>query len=205
MVMSLDKLVETYNLRINGVLHIGAHWGEEEPMYTKQGIKNMIFFEPIKSNYNMLLEMLPQNDNIKTFNIALGSTQCMIDMYVETWNKGQSCSPLEPKLHLTQYPHIKFTSKETVPVFRLDDIEFDRSKYNMINIDVQGYEMEVFKGAEATLNTIDIVYSEVNRDEVYEGCAKVWEIDAFLGEYGFYRADTDWIGKTWGDALYLKR
>jgi FkbM family methyltransferase len=205
MVISLDKLIDVYNLKIRGVIHIGAHFGEEYPMYVKHGIEDMLFFEPIKSNYNMLIDFLPKNEKIKTFNFALGNFSGSQEMFRETWNHGQSCSLLEPKLHLTQYPHIKFDDKEMVSVFRLDDVEFNRSLYNMINIDVQGYELEVFKGAFKTLNHIDIIYTEVNRDEVYKDCAKVWEIDSFLEEYGFYRVETDWIGKTWGDALYLKR
>jgi len=205
MVISFDKIVEKYNLKVRGVLHIGAHWGQEEPMYAKHGIENMAFFEPIKSNYEQLLTYLPKTDSIKTFNFALGNTTGSMDMFVETWNKGQSCSLLEPKLHLTQYPHIKFEGKETVQIHRLDDVDINRTLYNMINIDVQGYELEVFKGAKDTLKGIDIVYTEVNRDEVYLNCAKVEEIDAFLSGYGFIRVETDWIGKTWGDALYLKR
>ncbi len=30
MVMSLDKLILDFNLKISGVIHIGAHWGEEQ-------------------------------------------------------------------------------------------------------------------------------------------------------------------------------
>ena len=37
-----------------------------------------------------------------------------------------------------------------------------------INMDVQGYELEVLKGATKTLEQVDYVYCEVNRDEVYE-------------------------------------
>lgn len=202
--MSLDKLVEFYNLKISGVLHIGAHWGEEAELYAKQGVKNMIFFEPIKSNYYKLLAALPKDNRIRTFNMALGNSEGYMTMYVETWNKGQSCSLLEPELHLTQYPHITFDDKELVKVDRLDNIAFDRTVYNMINIDVQGYELEVFKGATETLHFIDIIYAEVNRDEVYKGCARVEQLDSFLAGWDFERVKTEWVGTTWGDALYLK-
>ena len=71
-------------------------------------------------------------------------------------------------------------------------------------MDVQGYELEVLKGAIKTLNQIDYVYCEVNRDEVYENNAYVEEIDEFLAEYGMERMETDWAGDIWGDALYIK-
>ena len=113
-------------------------------------------------------------------------------------------APLTPGTHLHQYPHIKFNSTESVPITKLDLISFERDKMNFINIDVQGYELEVFKGATETLKTIDYIMTEVNRDEVYVGCAKVNELDLFLHDYGFKRLETTWDGVTWGDAFYAK-
>lgn len=205
MVISFDKIVEKYNLKVKGVLHIGAHWGQEYTMYAKHNIENMVFFEPVDDAYKKLLEKLPDNPKIITFNIALGNKTGVMDMYVETANDGQSCSLLEPNVHLIQYPHIKFNNKCEVRIDKLDNIPIDRYLYNMINIDVQGYELEVFKGGKDVLNHIDIVYTEVNRDDVYANCARVEEIDAFLAEHEFHRVETDWAGETWGDALYLKK
>ena len=107
---------------------------------------------------------------------------------------------------LFQYPHIKFNDIEKVKMMKLDDylnIE-ERNKYNLINIDVQGYELEVFKGAYHVLGGIDYIISEVNRDKLYQGCPLVEEIDEFLKIFGFVRKETNWEGQTWGDAFYLK-
>tara|TARA_B100000965_G_scaffold362182_1_gene344050 strand:- start:137 stop:385 length:249 start_codon:yes stop_codon:yes gene_type:complete len=73
-----------------------------------------------------------------------------------------------------------------------------------INMDVQGYELEVLKGATETLKNINYVYCEVNRDEVYENNAYVEEIDEFLAGYGMERVETNWAGDIWGDALYIR-
>jgi hypothetical protein len=72
-------------------------------------------------------------------------------------------------------------------------------------MDVQGYELEVLKGATETLKRVDYVYCEVNRDEVYEGNAYVEELDEFLSSYGMERVETSWEGQIWGDALYIKK
>jgi len=204
MLISFDDIIKKYNLRIKGVLHIGAHYGQEYADYAKNNIKNMIFFEPLEKNFNRMLLNVPLNENVKAYKIALGDMTGQAEMFVETANNGVSCSLLEPKLHLIQYPKIKFHSKEIVKVDKLDNIDFDRNNYNMINIDVQGYELEVFKGGKDTLNHIDIIYTEVNRDEVYVNCARVEQLDDFLSDYGFKRVLTSWDGDTWGDALYLK-
>ena len=75
-----------------------------------------------------------------------------------------------------------------------------------MNIDVQGYELEVFKGGKKTLEKIDYVYCEVNRGEMYEGNPLIEELDVHLGEYGFERVETHWpeTWYKWGDALYIK-
>jgi hypothetical protein len=89
-------------------------------------------------------------------------------------------------------------------MFRLDDIDLDLSKYNFLNIDVQGYELEVFKGAFGSLKNIDYIISEVNRDEIYEGCPHIDELDNFLIQFNLQRVETNWAGDTWGDAFYIK-
>ena len=111
-------------------------------------------------------------------------------------------------MHLDQYPNIRFEEEIDVDVITLDgyfeDSQLDSSDYNMINIDVQGYELEVFKGANSTLKNVDYIMTEINRAEVYEGCAKHNELDEYLGSYGFKRVATNWAGWTWGDAFYVK-
>jgi len=204
MLISLDKIIKDYSIKIQGVIHIGAHYGQEYNDYIRNNINNLIFFEPLKKNFNVLLSNIVLSDTIKAYNTALGNITGTIEMFVETVNQGMSSSILKPEIHLKQYPNIVFDNKELVKIDKLDNIEFNRTEFNMINIDVQGYEMEVFKGSLETLNNIDIIYSEVNRDEVYEKCCRVEELDNFLSKYGFNRVLTSWDGNTWGDALYLK-
>lgn len=203
MMISLKHIVGRYNLNITGILHIGAHYGEEYFSYREQGIENMIFFEPVKSNFNILAKGLLDCD-VTLYNLALGNEVGEKVMFIETVNHGQSCSVLEPDVHLKQYPNIVFNNREIVKIDKLDNISFDRKKYNMINIDVQGYELEVFKGAVETLKTINTIYTEVNFDNVYKDCCLVEDLDRFLGKFGFVRILTDAKPKTWGDALYLK-
>jgi len=204
MTISLDKIVIDYDITIRGILHIGAHCGQEYPRYVEHNIKNLIFFEPVISSYKALLKAVPKKKGIKTLNIALGNEVGEKEMYVETANRGMSNSFLKPGTHLTLYPGITFDTRETVKIDKLDNIKFNRSLYNMINIDVQGFELEVFKGAQDTLESIDIIYTEINLEEVYKECCLVEDLDAFLKPFGFIRILTKAPNKTWGDALYLK-
>lgn len=202
MLLDFNEIYYKYNLKINGVIQIGAHYGQETYHYINKNIQNLIFFEPLQKNFDVLQSRVPSH--VITHKLALGNSNQKIKMFVESDNQGMSSSVLKPKLHTTQYPNIKFTEMEEVDMMRLDDVSFDRQRFNMINIDVQGYELEVFKGSVETLNHIDYIITEINRDELYEGGAQIEELSNFLMGFGFELVEFNWAGETWGDALYIK-
>lgn len=193
-----------FNLKINGCVHIGAHNGQEYPLYKHFGIINLLFYEPLDANFEQLKTRVQFDPFCEIRKKALGNTVGTIEMFLE--DRGLSSSVLAPKYHLQQYPQIKFDTKTTVEITKLDNEEFDRSKFNFMNIDVQGYELEVLKGSEKTLENIDLILTEINKEEMYENCALVDDIDSYLEKFSFKRIFTYWQldGGTWGDALYLK-
>ena len=202
MLISFTNLRRKYNMNIKGIIHIGAHYGEEISEYIDNGIQDIILFEPLVENFDVLSKKVKTlNANIEGYQVALGSKKGDATMYVSD-NEKQSSSVLKPKVHLTHHPHVKFPSTEEVEVHLLDD--YNSKDYNFINMDVQGYELEVLKGGTKTLEHVDYVYCEVNRDEVYENNAYVEELDEFLSEYNMKRVETDWAGDIWGDALYIR-
>jgi len=203
MLISFTNLKRKYNMNITGIIHIGGHFGEEINEYVNAGIQDIVIFEPLESNFNILFENVNNlNANILGHQVALGPEEKNVEMYVSS-NEGLSSSVLKPKVHLTQYEDITFNQIEKVEMKTLDSYNY--TDYNFINMDVQGYELEVLRGAKETLKNIDYVYCEVNRDEVYEDNAYVEEIDQFLSTYGMTRVETNWEGGTWGDALYIKQ
>lgn len=203
MLLNLDNLKLKYNLEIKGVLHIGAHVGQEFSTYQRLGIKNVMFFEPIHETFNKLKQNVGELAILH--NTALGNFEGDVEMFTETINQGQSSSVLPPEYHLIQHPNIHFNGREKVKITKLDNFIEDKENYNFINVDVQGYELEVFKGGVEYLKNIDYIMTEVNRAELYKGCAKIEELDEFLLQYGFDRVETTWDGGTWGDAFYIKK
>jgi FkbM family methyltransferase len=206
MLISFSNLLEKYNMNIRGVIHIGAHYGEEVKDYIDLNIKNLVFFEPLSNTLQILEDNLSKyadKSHIQIFPYALGNEETDVEMYVSD-HGGMCSSILKPKIVLEQYPGIKFPKKETVKMIRLDDAEIDIADYNFMNIDVQGYELEVLRGSEHTLKNIDYVYTEINVAEVYEDAPHVDKLDEFLSTYGFSRVETDLSGTTWGDAFYIK-
>jgi len=202
MLISFNQIKRKYNMNITGIVHVGGHHGEEIEDYIDEGIQNIIIFEPLLNNFQVLQKKCEKlNADIVGHQIALGSEKKIVEMYVSS-NDALSSSILKPKIHLTQYTDILFDEKETVEVNLLDNYETDNC--NFLNMDVQGYELEVLKGGIKTLENIDYVYCEVNRDEVYENNAYIEDIDKFLSDLNFERVVVEWTGETWGDALYIK-
>ena len=145
MLLDFNTLKQKHDLDIKGVIHIGGHHGQEFKTYEENNIKNVMFFEPVPNTFEVLKKNI--GDKAILHNLALGNENKKIEMFIETANQGQSSSILEPGIHTRQYPHITFDSKLEVDMVRLDDFIEDATDYNFINIDVQGYELEVMKGA----------------------------------------------------------
>jgi len=205
MLVDMKQVVSAFNIPLQGVFHVGAHYGQEVTVYNDLGISDIIMFEPSKNNFRVLEERV--GSKAKLVNLGLGSKKEFLDLHVEENNQGMSNSVLTPKIHKDQYPHIKFTQTERVEIETLDGwIEKSNSLFNqnILVMDVQGYEFEVLLGAIKTLSKIDMIVTEVNRAELYENCAFITEMDVFLRYYGFRRILTNWEGRTWGDAIYVK-
>ena len=203
MILEFEDLFKKYNMNVSGVIHIGAHYGEEVSNYVNLGIDDIVLFEPLKENFEVLKNNVSElNANITGYCVALGNKNQNVNMFLSS-NNLESSSVLKPKIHLNLHPEVVFSGEESVEMKRLDDFSFEN--YNFINLDVQGYEMEVLKGAEKTLENIDYLYCEVNRNEVYEGNAYIEEIDNYLSNYNMRRVETFWwYDGPWGDALYIK-
>jgi FkbM family methyltransferase len=204
MIIQIQDIIQKYDMNITGVIHIGAHYGEEVSSYVNMGIKDIILFEPLRENFEILKRNISHftYTNIRKNQVALGNDNRTVTMNLSS-NGLESSSILKPKRHLELYPDITFDRTEEVEMQRLDD--YNCKKCNFINMDVQGYELEVLKGAEETLQHIDYVYCEVNQSEIYEGNAFINQIDDHLSKYNMKRVETSWwYDSGWGDALYIK-
>lgn len=204
MLLDFEGLIRKYDMHISGVLHVGAHFGEEYLSYIDNGISRVVFVEPLKENFQVLEDRFGAIDDVVLINKGAGSEKKELNMYRAS-NNLVSSSVLKPKRHLTQHPDVMFDGGETIiEIDRIDNMLDDIVPYNFMNVDVQGYELEVFKGSGEFLDRIDFIMTEVNRDEVYEDCAQVEEIDEYLSKYRFKRVETSWDGDCWGDAFYIK-
>ena len=196
-----------YKLAISGVIHVGGHYGEEIPDYIKLNIKNIYLFEPLKENFEILQKQVLKHNvdsNVQSYCYALGAEDREQKIYLSS-NNLESSSLLQPDQHLIDHPTVKFDGERNIKVKKLDQFKIFNS--NFLNMDVQGFELEVLKGSLETLKKIDYIYCEVNRASTYKNNPLVNDLDIFLEEYNFIRCETVWAGKklSWGDAFYVRK
>ena len=202
--MEIISLLKKYGIKVTGVIQIGCHFYEEESLFDSLGIDKRVLIEPLKDCNAIIKGKIAFKKDVKSFQVAISDIPGKLEMFVDIANEGQSSSLLKPKKHLEQYPGIEFPKKELVDVITLDSLPIDKFDYDFLYMDIQGNEKYALKGAFKTLKNINAIFTEVNRAELYEGCTLVEELDELLKPFGLIRVETDWIGNTWGDALYVR-
>ena len=211
MIIPFEQIYKKYNMNIHGILHVGAHKCEELDAYIKHKIpkEKILWIEgnpdlvnDIKKNDNdifIINALITDKDNEKqNFNIA---------------NNGESSSILEFGTHAFNYHYIKYVDSKTIHSKRLETVykenNIPENFANFLNVDIQGAELLAFKSLGNVITNFDYIYTEVNSEEVYKGCALITDIDQYLANYGFKRVETVWVNTIlahlgWGDALYVK-
>jgi FkbM family methyltransferase len=206
MLIPFAEITKKYNMKIHGILHIGAHNCEELEAYQNYGLKNSQIIW-VEANP----KLVEQNLNIDKSRIIKNFICCDIDKgktKLNIANNGQSSSILELGTHEKSYPSIKYNGCVEVKNCRIDTM-YDKDNIpktfaNFLNIDIQGAELLALKGMSDLIDCFDYIYLEVNSDYVYKNCALVHEIDEYLLKYNFKRIETKWTNDKWGDALYIK-
>lgn len=205
----LPEIIREFRLSIRGVIHVGAHVGQEAEVYRACGIERQLWIEPQPEIFARLCASLPESQLVKTVNVACGDAPGVATMHVLAGNEGKSNSLLEPKLHLQKWPEFQPGEKIDVLVKRLDDVIDEQGlrgeDFNLICVDTQGFELPVLRGATRQLGRADALVCEVSAVELYKGGTLVCDLDAFLGGRGFLRVKTKWASGCSGDALYVRR
>lgn len=206
----MERLEDT----ISGVIHVGAHRGEELGEHVAAGAKKIVWIEANPDVYQELLVNLKGSDiENNTFCVACSDVD---DKTIEfnvvygpdagymTGNKGCS-SMLKPTGRFIPW-HQNTIMVDTIT---LDTLlarnNLDPADFQLLEIDVQGAELLVLAGARNLLKIVKYVYLEVTySDPDYIGNATFDDIRNFLKGYGFTFKRVDLQAPNWGDALFVK-
>lgn len=201
-----------------GVLHIGAHMGEEVPAYLDYEYAPIYLVEANPEIIPALESKFEDQTQVHVLAQAIGATEGTVEFVVhQTAKGGMESSSL---LALEQLGKI-------VPVFNSErchrvsmttvDILAQRldlgSQVGLMVLDIQGAERLALQGAGHFLNQVDAVICEVNLIQNYEGCALEAEIDEIFKSAGYtkqlaiYHELYDQNGRfpAWGECLWCRQ
>ena len=176
--------------KIDCILYVGANHGQ----YFKELRKNfpdtpIYLYEPDPELVTKLRARLKSEDNYIIRECAVGSKSGNSTFYrtsIET-NLRLSSSLLE------MAPKHKQWSKDSIPqdsitveVITLDSEQLSKYSAIFLKIDVQGYELEAFKGSINLLeNRVAAIDTEVSFQELYHGEANWIKLCEFLENFNF--------------------
>ena len=209
MLIPYKSILEKYNIRPTGVLHIGANTGQEVGDYYNNGVQKTIWIEADPSLIPSLIGNLQTYSNHLVFNDCLTDTDGDEVQFHIANNDGQSSSILELGIHAVVHPEVHYVNHTTLRTRRLDTLmvmnQLQIADYPFINIDVQGAELLVLKGMGELLHQVQYIYLEVNDVSLYKECALYPEIKQYLSTFGFVMKEKVMCGNTgWGDSLFMK-
>lgn len=210
MLIPYDKLKNRYGVNITGVLHCGAHEGQEAQSYATLGVQKMIFVEADPDTYERLKNNLAKYPNAIPVNACLSDVDGQDVEFKRTNNDGQSSSILDLHLHKQSHPEVHVVDSISLKTKRLDtllgELNINVHEFNFINCDLQCAELMALRGLGDLLGYFKYAYLEVNQREMYSGCPLIGEVDTYMRKYKFDRVATAWSGSHgWGDALYIRR
>lgn len=175
-----QRIMHIRNLGFNPltILDIGASDGR----WTTECMKifpqsNYFLVDPLDENHHSLLELVVLHKNLKYWKGCLGANSGVCCLNVD----GPGSSILRGHTGNT------YGIQREVPVETLDNLINLGicSLPNLIKIDVQGYELEVLKGAERALLTTDAIILEISFFPFQDMMPIFHEVVSELADYGY--------------------
>ena len=180
--------------KAKGVLHLGAHKGQEADIYQWLG-KKVIWIEAIPRIFDQLKDNLYFYDNQEAYCLLLGDADNVKKSFFISNNDSASSSLFKfskNTLDGKYFSHTKLKIKDQIilEMSKLDSFikknDINISEYNHWIIDVQGAELLVLKGAENCLKFCDSLLIEVSKVDIYQGGVLWPELKDWLIERKFY-------------------
>ena len=209
MKLDLKNLFSQNSIIPKGIIHVGAYDGKDIKLYQTLNISKIFFIEANPTVFERLKANTTRSSvDVTVVNYAISNQNGKVTLYVNSMVQSSSILPL--KHYRDIYPNIKETHQLIVESKTLDnlleELELSPTDFNILNLDIQGAELLALQGATNLLKYIDVVYTKVNYEELYEGCALAEEIDEFLGQTGFGRvAIAKPFHPSWGNAFYVRK
>jgi FkbM family methyltransferase len=203
MLISVSELALNYGCNPKIVWHLGGHNAEELDDYLSNGSQEIHWFEANPEQALILKSKLMDIPNQHVIPKAAWHTDEEVLTFKIT-NKTMSSSLYDLKIHSERYPDIVLTKSVDVETITLNSYSIGREVPDLINLDIQGAELDALRGASNFLDQVSYIYTEVSYVELYKNAPLADEIDRYLNSFGFRRVVTRKVPRDgWADVLYI--
>jgi len=162
------------NEKFNKILDIGA-WVGTWSMAMEKFCSKVIALEPDSLHYECLVKNVSKD--IETHQLAVGSKQQLISLSEDNFTQSKRVVG-EGKIQMV-----------TVDSLNLEHVD-------LIKIDVEGYEMEVLKGAAKTLENVRFLMIELNNNTKKYGSSNI-EVEQHITSLGYKLLMDHWPDKVY--------
>lgn len=197
-----------------GVLQVGANYGQEMRYFLENGIAAGVFIEPLPEPYAHLSGVCRQIPDFVAVNtLCTDRAGERVTFHVAS-NGGASSSILKPANHLGVFDYVKFDRTVELVSSTLDDVtaflsgngfETIVGRLDLLYMDTQGAELKILMGGNRTLKGVKYIYTEVMRNELYEGQPAFSTLCGFLDAVGFTLNNVYFNREHCGDALFIRK
>jgi len=186
---SLISLIDS-----KGVLHLGAHKGEEADIYQWLG-KKVIWVEAIPKVFNQLKDNLYFYSDQEAYCLLLGDMDNIKKIFYISNNDSVSSSLFKFSKNTLDRKYFSEQALETKNEIKLEMSKLDTfvkknnidiSNYNHWIVDLQGAELLALKGAENSLDFCDSLLIEISKVDIYENGVLWPELKNWLIKRNFY-------------------
>jgi FkbM family methyltransferase len=180
----ITKIENEFIKKTKGILHIGAHYGQEAERYQYNSVK-VIWIEAIPHVHEKLEKHISQFHNQTAVCALLGDQDNFLVEFHLASNDYASSSIYKFGKQLG-FRSLSMNSKMTLPMIRLDSLYTLQAirEYEHWVLDVQGSELLVLRGAGDLLKNCKSMLVEVSTRQVYEGGVSWDDLQKYLSEFG---------------------
>lgn len=179
---------------INLVIDVGANSGIYGREMRDVGYKGKIVsFEPLVDAFEKLTITAARDENWEINNFALGAEKTK--QFINISANSHSSSILEMlETHTSAEISASYIGKQEIEINTLDsvfNVIYKEENEILLKIDTQGFELNVLKGAEASLQHIKTIQLEMSLRPLYSGQPLYHQLMDFLHCRGYTLVDIE--------------
>ncbi|MHB8423500.1 MAG: FkbM family methyltransferase [Leptospirales bacterium] len=193
----LKKLLTV--LDINCVIDVGANRGQFAGELRKIGFQGQIIsFEPIKQEFDVLSQSFEKDPKWKGYQIALGSEEKKMNIHIPRLTVMSSLLDFANDRNDIECQNIEV--KRLDSIFSVIARDLEKPKV-FLKMDTQGYDLEVFKGSEGCMDQIRGLQSELSIQPLYKNMPHYLEALSNYEDAGFELFNLSVVSRLSGGGL----